>query len=30
VVPFPQGEFLASMHEVAKRIALPMEKVAHD
>jgi 3-hydroxyacyl-[acyl-carrier-protein] dehydratase len=30
VVPFPPGEFLASMHEVAKRIALPMETVAND
>jgi 3-hydroxyacyl-[acyl-carrier-protein] dehydratase len=30
VVPFPGGEFLVSMHEVAKRIALPLEAVAHD
>ena len=29
VVDFPEGEFLASMHEVAKRIAFPMEMVAH-
>ena len=29
VVDFPEGEFLASMHEVAKRIAFPMETVAH-
>jgi len=27
VVDFPEGEFLASMHEVAKRIALPMEAI---
>lgn len=30
VMQFPQGEFLASMQEVAKRIALPMEAAAHD
>ena len=29
VVPFPKGEFLASMHEVAKRISLPVEAAAH-
>ena len=29
VVDFPKGEFLASMHEVAKRIALPMEAADH-
>ena len=29
VVDFPKGEFLASMQDVAKRIALPMEPVAH-
>ena len=29
VVDFPEGEFLASMHEVAKRIAFPMETLAH-
>ena len=29
VVDFPPGEFLASMHEVAKRIALPGEAAAH-
>jgi 3-hydroxyacyl-[acyl-carrier-protein] dehydratase len=29
VVDFPQGEFVASMLEVAKRIALPMEAPAH-
>ena len=29
VVEFPPGEFLASMHEVAKRIALPLEPAAH-
>ena len=29
VVDFPPGEFLASMHEVAKRIALPIETAAH-
>jgi len=29
VVEFPKGEFLASMQDVAKRIALPMEPVAH-
>jgi 3-hydroxyacyl-[acyl-carrier-protein] dehydratase len=29
VVDFPKGEFLASMHEVAKRIALPTEAAAH-
>ena len=29
VVDFPKGEFLASMHEVAKRIALPMESADH-
>ncbi|MEA3027118.1 MAG: 3-hydroxyacyl-[acyl-carrier-protein] dehydratase [Alphaproteobacteria bacterium] len=27
VVDFPEGDFLASMHEVAKRIAFPMETV---
>jgi 3-hydroxyacyl-[acyl-carrier-protein] dehydratase len=29
VVDFPKGEFLANMHEVAKRIALPMEAANH-
>jgi 3-hydroxyacyl-[acyl-carrier-protein] dehydratase len=29
VVDFPKGEFLTSMHEVAKRIALPIEAVMH-
>jgi 3-hydroxyacyl-[acyl-carrier-protein] dehydratase len=29
VVDFPKGEFLASMHEVARRIALPLEIPAH-
>jgi 3-hydroxyacyl-[acyl-carrier-protein] dehydratase len=29
VVDFPKGEFLASMHEVAKRIALPIEAADH-
>ena len=29
VVDFPKGEFLDSMHEVARRIALPMEASAH-
>ena len=29
VVDFPKGEFLANMQDVAKRIALPMEPVAH-
>ena len=29
VVDFPKGEFLTSMQDVAKRIALPMEPVAH-
>ena len=29
VVDFPKGEFLASMRDVAKRIALPMEPAAH-
>jgi 3-hydroxyacyl-[acyl-carrier-protein] dehydratase len=29
VVEFPKGDFLASMHEVAKRIALPLEPAAH-
>jgi 3-hydroxyacyl-[acyl-carrier-protein] dehydratase len=29
IVDFPKGEFLASMHEVAKRIALPLEPAAH-
>jgi len=29
VVEFPKGEFLASMQDVAKHIALPMEPVAH-
>jgi 3-hydroxyacyl-[acyl-carrier-protein] dehydratase len=29
VVDFPEGEFLASMHEVARRIELPMETAAH-
>ena len=28
VMPFPKGEFLASMQDVARRIALPMETVA--
>ncbi len=30
VVDFPEGEFLASMHEVARRIAFPMESASHD
>ena len=29
VVDFPKGEFLASMREVARRIAFPMETVPH-
>ena len=29
VVDFPKGEFLASMQEVARRIAFPMETVSH-
>ena len=29
VVDFPEGDFLASMHEVAKRIAFPMEAMPH-
>ena len=29
VVDFPKGEFLASMQEVARRIAFPMETVAN-
>ena len=29
VVDFPEGEFRASMHEVARRIAFPMETVSH-
>ena len=29
VVDFPKGEFLASMRDVARRIALPMEPIAH-
>jgi 3-hydroxyacyl-[acyl-carrier-protein] dehydratase len=29
VVEFPKGEFLSSMQEVAKRIALPMESIVH-
>jgi 3-hydroxyacyl-[acyl-carrier-protein] dehydratase len=29
VVEFPEGEFLESMHAVARRIALPMEAAAH-
>jgi len=29
VVDFPKGEFLTSMHEVARRIALPTETAAH-
>ena len=29
VVDFPKGEFLDNMHEVAKRIAFPLEAVAH-
>ena len=29
VVDFPKGEFLESMHEVATRIALPMEADTH-
>jgi 3-hydroxyacyl-[acyl-carrier-protein] dehydratase len=29
VVDFPKGEFLASMHEVARRIAFPMETVVN-
>jgi hypothetical protein len=28
-VDFPKGEFLDNMHEVAKRIALPLESPAH-
>jgi 3-hydroxyacyl-[acyl-carrier-protein] dehydratase len=30
VVPFPKGEFLASMQDLAKRIEVPMEAIAHD
>jgi 3-hydroxyacyl-[acyl-carrier-protein] dehydratase len=29
IVDFPQGDFFANMQEVAKRIALPMESIAH-
>ena len=29
VVDFPKGEFLENMHAVAKRIAFPLEAVAH-
>ena len=29
LVEFPGGEFLAGMHEVARRIALPLEPAAH-
>ena len=29
VVDFPEGEFVNHMHEVAKRIGLPMEAAAH-
>jgi 3-hydroxyacyl-[acyl-carrier-protein] dehydratase len=29
VVDFPDGDFRASMHEVARRIAFPTENVAH-
>ena len=29
VVDFPEGDFLANMHEVARRIDFPMESVAH-
>ena len=29
IVDFPKGEFLANMRDVARRIALPMEPVAH-
>jgi len=29
VVDFPKGEFLENMHEVANRIAFPMEALAH-
>ena len=29
VVDFPEGEFLAAMHEVAKRIELPLETAPH-
>jgi 3-hydroxyacyl-[acyl-carrier-protein] dehydratase len=30
VVDFPKGDFLENMHAVAKRIAFPLEAVAHD
>ena len=30
VVDFPKGEFLENMHAVARRIAFPLEAVAHD
>ena len=30
VVDFPKGEFLDNMHAVARRIAFPLEAVAHD
>ena len=29
VVDFPKGDFLDNMHEVARRIAFPMESVTH-
>jgi 3-hydroxyacyl-[acyl-carrier-protein] dehydratase len=29
VVDFPKGEFLANMHDVAKRIELPLESLVH-
>lgn len=29
VVDFPQGDFIAKMHDVAKRIALPLEAPIH-
>ena len=29
VVDFPKGEFLDNMHAVARRIAFPLEAVAH-
>jgi len=30
VVDFPKGDFLDNMHAVARRIAFPLEAVAHD
>jgi 3-hydroxyacyl-[acyl-carrier-protein] dehydratase len=30
VVDFPKGDFLENMHAVARRIAFPLEAVAHD